>query len=241
MDLTEERSRSCPSGGVDQEEHGDGTVSWEVDKGPQSKAEGKIVPQTIISPRSSNIGGGELPPSPALFEVSNDRSLEQSDLFDESDWIMQETRTFSLSEQEGLEQSDVEVCSDSGDDEEDQSGDQEESSESSESAESSGNEMSASEEPDLQEDLDIQVIGYQKAPDDRVSTRGKSEGEAKSARSLLPSEMEFSNSFHLDSDDGEFVSSSKIAQKKLEAATRERDLVRLKALVPVFKVSRSPP
>jgi hypothetical protein len=97
---------------------------------------------------------------------------------------------------------------------------------------------------ELEEDLDIQVIGYQ-PPSQLSGQQEEAEQQqsflthSSSARSLLPSEMEFDNSFQLDSDDGEFVTGknhSNSKEKKKQLLTeRETALSRLKALVAQLK------
>jgi hypothetical protein len=95
---------------------------------------------------------------------------------------------------------------------------------------------------ELEEDLDIQVIGYQPAsklpgkPEEPEQQQQSFLTHSSSARSLLPSEMEFDNSFQLDSDDGEFVTHSHSKEKKKQLLTeRETALSRLKALVALLK------
>jgi hypothetical protein len=87
--------------------------------------------------------------------------------------------------------------------------------------------------PSLDEDLDVQLIGHHFSPSSSKKQRYHE------PRSLKQDEMEFSNSFHLDDDDGDFVSSIGGRKKKLgnsEVAAREECIRKLKVLTTALKV-----
>jgi hypothetical protein len=87
--------------------------------------------------------------------------------------------------------------------------------------------------PSLDEDLDVQLIGHHFSPSSSTKQRHPE------PRSLKQDEMEFSNSFHLDDDDGDFVSSIGGRKKKpgnSEVAAREECIRKLKVLTTALKV-----
>jgi hypothetical protein len=87
--------------------------------------------------------------------------------------------------------------------------------------------------PSLDEDLDIQLIGHPS------STTRKHHQNHDKPRSLKQDEMEFSNSFHLDDEDGDFVTSSGGKKKRpsnSEIAAREECIRKLKVLTTALKV-----
>jgi hypothetical protein len=87
--------------------------------------------------------------------------------------------------------------------------------------------------PSLDEDLDVQLIGHHFSPSSSKKQRHHE------PRSLKQDEMEFSNSFHLDDDDGDFVSSFGGKKKRpgnSEVAAREECIRKLKVLTTALKV-----
>ena len=92
--------------------------------------------------------------------------------------------------------------------------------------------------PLIEENLDIQIIGIPADPSPRSRV---SMAESREARSLLPSEMEFSNAFALDSDDGEFVATSRERERgsirSSEGKVRAAMVQRLRSLVNLLRVS----
>lgn len=171
--------------------------------------------------------------------------------FDESDFIIQEEERNILDEEEDIESSSNENEKKRIDDYDDDDS----SSSTSSGTERDEEELEAlleegsvstdeerpqtkktEEVPQIEEDLDIQIIGIPSAPSSSHRSRVSKDQEA---RSLLPSEMEFSNAFALDSDDGEFVATSRERERIVrssEAKLRAAMVQRLRSLVNLLRV-----
>lgn len=164
-------------------------------------------------------------------EKENEKEKDVADVycFDESDFIRQEEVSLhydvnaTSSEEEGSDAAGAVTIDDFDDDDDDSSKDEDEVE-----AEDEVEEVVEEEsDVEVEEDLDIQVIGL---PSHTSEER----------RSLHASEMEFSNAFQFDSDDGEYVSATVSAERaEKQRATKERDVIvgKLKSLMPLLKVS----
>lgn len=162
-------------------------------------------------------------------EKENEKEKDVADVycFDESDFIRQEEVSLhydvsaTSSEEEPSDAAGAVTIDDFDDDDDDSSKDEDEVEDEVEEV------VEEESDVEVEEDLDIQVIGL---PSHTSEER----------RSLHASEMEFSNAFQFDSDDGEYVSATVSAERaEKQRATKERDVIvgKLKSLMPLLKVS----
>lgn len=212
---------------LDQSDREEGAAKTET----ETKTEGDDVICWTIDTQQGGKNALTSPTHRIESEKENEKEKDVADVycFDESDFIRQEEVSLhydvnaTSSEEEGSDAAGAVTIDDFDDDDDDSSKDEDEVE-----AEDEVEEVVEEEsDVEVEEDLDIQVIGL---PSHTSEER----------RSLHASEMEFSNAFQFDSDDGEYVSATVSAERaEKQRATKERDVIvgKLKSLMPLLKVS----